>query len=143
MAERFPENLSGGERQRIVIIRALANYPAMLLADEPTSSSDDENSAMLIDLLGQIRNNQKVAILLTPTGLYEKLPKNRPLANGGANATNSLAQANTVKSSKGLLKFSLLACRKRSHGITRKFLDAFNKRIQAIKSSLFQRQVGN
>jgi putative ABC transport system ATP-binding protein len=74
LAERYPENLSGGERQRIAIIRALVNYPAMLLADEPTSSLDDENSALLIDLLNKIRKEQKVAILLTSTDLYEKLP---------------------------------------------------------------------
>jgi putative ABC transport system ATP-binding protein len=74
LAERFPENLSGGERQRIALIRALVNYPAMLLADEPTSSLDDENSALLIDLLTKIRKEQKVAILLTSTDLYEKMP---------------------------------------------------------------------
>jgi len=74
LAGRYPENLSGGERQRIAIIRALVNSPSMLLADEPTSSLDDENSALLIDLLSKIRKEQKVAILLTSTDLYEKLP---------------------------------------------------------------------
>jgi putative ABC transport system ATP-binding protein len=74
LSERYPENLSGGERQRVAIIRALVNYPAILLADEPTSSLDDENSALLLDLLSEIRKEQKVAIVLTSTDLYEKLP---------------------------------------------------------------------
>lgn len=74
LAERHPDSLSGGERQRIAIIRALVNYPVLLLADEPTSSLDDENSALLLDLLCRIRKAQKVSILLTSTDLYEKLP---------------------------------------------------------------------
>jgi putative ABC transport system ATP-binding protein len=74
LAERFQDNLSGGEKQRIAIIRALVNYPAMLLADEPTSSIDDENSALLLDLLYKICKEQKVAVILTSTDLYEKLP---------------------------------------------------------------------
>ena len=74
MSERYPDNLSGGERQRIAIIRALVNYPAILLADEPTSSLDDENSILLLDLLSEISKEQKVAIVLTSTDLYEKLP---------------------------------------------------------------------
>lgn len=74
LADRYPENLSGGERQRVAIIRALVNYPSMLLADEPTSSLDDENSAILIDLLTKISKEQKVAVMLTSTDLYEKLP---------------------------------------------------------------------
>ena len=77
LAERYPESLSGGERQRIAIIRALANYPAMLLADEPTSSLDDENSALLLGLLRKISQEQKVAVVLTSTDLFEKLPTTR------------------------------------------------------------------
>jgi putative ABC transport system ATP-binding protein len=74
LAERYPFNLSGGERQRVAIIRALVNYPSMLLADEPTSSLDDENALLLLDLLNKIRKEQKVTIMLTSTDLYEKLP---------------------------------------------------------------------
>jgi putative ABC transport system ATP-binding protein len=73
LAERFPGNLSGGEKQRIALIRALVNYPSMLLADEPTSSLDDENSELLLSLLLKISKEQKVAILMTSTDLYEKL----------------------------------------------------------------------
>ena len=74
LSDRYPGNLSGGERQRVAIMRALVNYPSMLLADEPTSSLDDENSALLLELLLKIQKEQKVSILITSTDLYEKLP---------------------------------------------------------------------
>jgi ABC-type lipoprotein export system ATPase subunit len=77
LAHRFPETLSGGERQRIAIIRALANSPRIILADEPTSSLDDENSQLLMDLLTKINRERKVTIILTTTDLYERLPSNR------------------------------------------------------------------
>jgi len=74
LAKRFPESLSGGERQRIAILRALTNNPKIILADEPTSSLDDENSALLMELLSQINKERNAAIVLTTTDLYEKLP---------------------------------------------------------------------
>jgi len=77
LAERFPESLSGGERQRVAVIRALANNPKIILADEPTSSIDDENSELLMNLLSSINREKKVTIILTTTDLYEKLPVNR------------------------------------------------------------------
>jgi putative ABC transport system ATP-binding protein len=77
LEERFPETLSGGERQRIAIIRALVNNPKIILADEPTSSMDDENSQLLMDLLNKINKERKVTIIMTTTDLYEKLPTNR------------------------------------------------------------------
>jgi ABC-type lipoprotein export system ATPase subunit len=77
LAERFPETLSGGERQRIAIIRALANSPKVILADEPSSSLDDENSQRLMELLGKINRERKVTIILTTTDLYERLPSDR------------------------------------------------------------------
>jgi len=77
LAERFPDSLSGGERQRIAVIRALANNPKIILADEPASSLDDENSELLIKLLSSINREKKVTIVLTTTDLYEKLPTTR------------------------------------------------------------------
>jgi putative ABC transport system ATP-binding protein len=70
-AERFPESLSGGERQRVAVIRALVNHPKLLLADEPTSSLDDENAALVMDLLGKINVEAKVTVVVTTTDLYE------------------------------------------------------------------------
>jgi len=77
LAGRFPETLSGGERQRIAVIRALANKPRIIVADEPTSSIDDENSELLMNFLADINRNRKVTIVLATTELYEKLPSNK------------------------------------------------------------------
>jgi len=77
LSQRFPENLSGGEKQRIAIIRALANNPKIIVADEPTSSIDDENTQLLMNLLNNINKNQQVTIIMTTTDLYEKYPTNK------------------------------------------------------------------
>lgn len=45
--------LSQGEQQRVSIARAVMNQPDIILADEPTSSLDDENTSRVVDLLRQ------------------------------------------------------------------------------------------
>jgi putative ABC transport system ATP-binding protein len=84
LAERFPESLSGGEKQRVALMRALVNRPRIILADEPTSSLDDENSSLLLKLLEKVCRDEKVAVVITTTDLYEKLPvrKDFLLKNG-------------------------------------------------------------
>jgi len=77
LTERFPANLSGGERQRIAVIRALANNPKIIIADEPTSSLDDENSKLIMSLFSKINKEQKVTVIATSTDLHEKLPTSK------------------------------------------------------------------
>jgi putative ABC transport system ATP-binding protein len=72
-AERFPAGLSGGERQRVAVVRALVNRPSLLLADEPTSSLDDENAALVLAMLGRVNREERVAVVLMTTDLYEPL----------------------------------------------------------------------
>lgn len=59
----MPNDLSGGEKQRVVIARALANEPRLLLADEPTGNLDPEASGSIMELLRQI-NNRGMAVLM-------------------------------------------------------------------------------
>lgn len=51
LLDRNPKSLSLGEQQRVCIARAIINAPAVLLADEPTSSLDDENTENVMQLL--------------------------------------------------------------------------------------------
>jgi putative ABC transport system ATP-binding protein len=94
---RYPPTLSGGERQRVAVIRALVNNPKIILADEPTSSIDDENSVLLISLLGEINRDEQVTVVLTTTDLYEKLPSNKDyLLRKGQIDTVNLRQPNLL-----------------------------------------------
>jgi len=62
--QRMPSQLSEGERQRVTIARAFANKPAVVLADEPTSSLDDANTEAWMTLMGQLCEEHKVTLLV-------------------------------------------------------------------------------
>ncbi len=63
MQLRRPGKLSGGQQQRVSIARALANKPAIILADEPTGNLDSATGKKIFDLLHKLSRTEKTTII--------------------------------------------------------------------------------
>ena len=62
--DAFPHQLSGGQRQRVMIAMSLANDPALLIADEPTTALDVTIQAQILKLLAEQKTARGLAMLL-------------------------------------------------------------------------------
>ena len=79
-----PVALSGGEQQRLCIARAVVNRPAILIADEPTASLDDEYADTIMDMF-QSFNQVGVTVLVATHDLdlvRRRHPRMIALENG-------------------------------------------------------------
>jgi len=59
-----PSQLSGGQQQRVAVVRALANEPALVLADEPTGNLDSKSGRIVFDLMRKLARETGTAFVM-------------------------------------------------------------------------------
>jgi iron complex transport system ATP-binding protein len=104
-APRRLARLSGGERQRVVLARALASDPSVLLLDEPTSMLDVGHQQQVLELVDELRRDGQLTVLstlhdLTAAGQYADelvlLNAGRVVASGSPSAVLTAGLIETV-----------------------------------------------
>lgn len=65
MAEKRPDAMSGGQQQRIAVARAIADRPALVLADEPTANLDTATGNALLTIMEKLNRDEGVTFLFS------------------------------------------------------------------------------
>ncbi|WP_428912665.1 ABC transporter ATP-binding protein [Niallia sp. Krafla_26] len=78
-----PHQLSGGQKQRVAIARAIVNEPALLLADEPTGSLDEENTEFILNIFDDLHQKGVTIILITHDAEVAKRAQRTMMLKGG------------------------------------------------------------
>jgi zinc transport system ATP-binding protein len=82
LADRSYRALSGGQRRRVLVARALASGPELLILDEPTANMDGESESRLFETLGKLKGATTILIVTHDTDFVSVLT-GRVLCLGG------------------------------------------------------------
>ena len=83
-ADHLPSQLSGGEMQRVAVARALANRPALLLADEPTGELDEQTGEHMAALFDRVHADGTAIVLVTHNAALAERAKTRLSMRSGS-----------------------------------------------------------
>jgi putative ABC transport system ATP-binding protein len=101
-AKKLPTALSGGQQQRLAIARAMANDPAILVADEPTGSLDSATASAVIDLFAELVRQGRTILLVThDRDVARRGSRIITLADGAITGLESTAQDDEDTSRQG------------------------------------------
>ena len=82
-AKKLPTALSGGQQQRLSIARAMANDPAILVADEPTGSLDSATANAVVEIFaGLIREGKTIFLVTHDTDIAKRGSRTITLSDG-------------------------------------------------------------
>ena len=82
-AHKLPSMVSGGQQQRAAIARALANDPALLVADEPTGNLDSASARIVFDLFNKLVAEGKTMLMVThDKALVQQVPRKIEIMDG-------------------------------------------------------------
>jgi len=123
--DAFPHQLSGGQRQRVMIAMALANDPALLIADEPTTALDVTIQAQILALLEAEKKARGLALLLITHDLsIVRRMADRVSVMQGGHVVETGSSAQIFLSPRHAYTSALLAARPRGSPTSRPHGDA-------------------
>ena len=94
-ATRMFSDLSGGQRRRVLVARALAALPSILILDEPTANMDSESEERLFEALGMLKGNTTI-LVVTHDMSFVSVLTDRVLCMGNKEGDYTIVQHPTV-----------------------------------------------